>query len=1019
MKKTTIKQLLLNFGVVACMALISMPIYATNDKLPEWQSQYNIGLNKIEPHAYVFPYADEDAIARLDNESSPYYMSLNGKWKFNWTKNPDNRPKYFYKSDYFIDSWNEINVPGNWERQGYGTAIYVNETYEFDDPLFNFKKNPPLVPYAENEVGSYRRKFNIPNSWDGRRVVICFEGVISFYYLWINGEKVGYNMGSKTPAEWDITKYIKAGENTVSIEVYRWSAGSYLECQDFWRLSGIERDVYLYSTPTTYIKDFRVTSALDPINYRDGIFGLDIDIDGKNVSAVDYKLTDKNNKVIKAGSLKGNYVLKPDIIDGIKPWSAEHPNLYTLSLNLKDKNGKSIEQTGCKVGFKTSEIKNGQLLINGKAILIKGTNRHDHSQLGRTVSKELLRKDVELMKQNNINTVRNSHYPSSRDWYELCDEYGLYMIDEANIESHGMGYGKATLANDSTWLLAHMDRTKRMYQRDKNHPAIIIWSLGNEAGAGSNFENTYKWLKSVDSSRPVQYERAQQDFYTDIYCPMYRTLEFMKEYLSQKDIYRPIILCEYLHAMGNSCGALAEYMELFESEPMAQGGCIWDWVDQGFKEIDSNGKWYWTYGGDYGPKNVPSFGNFCCNGLVNADRVPHPHLNEVKKCYQYIKSKLVDGDNLTVEVKNWYDFTNLSAYNLNWKVVGDNGKVITSGSKNISCEPQDKMEITFGKVKLPNDVKEAFLDLSWTPVNSTEFVPAGYEVAYDQFMLPLNNKYKEAKEKNNSKVSIIVDKESGAIVSYKNNGEELLTTPLMISLYRPFTDNDNREKKGGKKEWDKEGISNISQKANSIKHKGNTWDVNADVLNINNVCIAKVNYIYKLKPNGDLDIKTTFIPDTSILKSVARIGLAFEMPKMYNNVKYLGRGDIETYVDRNQCGRIGVYTTTAERMFSYYVKPQASGNRTDVRWANIFNDANNGMRVTSNKNFQFSVVPFGDDVVNSASHINQLKDTGVVSVHLDYMQMGVGTATCGPGVLDKYRVPVVESTFQFIISPTN
>ena len=426
------------FRILSCILLL-VTGFINAQQLPEWQSQYAIGLNKLEPHSYVWPYSNEKMVVERNHEASSYYESLNGKWKFHWVKNPDNRPVEFYKPSFYVGGWADINVPGNWERQGYGTAIYVNETYEFDDKMFHFKKNPPLVPYQENEVGSYRRSFTVPAGWEGRRVVLCCEGVISFYYVWINGKFVGYNQGSKTPAEWDITDKLQKGENTIALEVYRWSSGSYLECQDMWRLSGIERNVYLYSTPETYIADYHVTSLLDTIDYKDGLFSMNVQVKGADVSAVSYNLLDAKGQAVLSGNLVAPYVLKEQALTGIKPWSAEHPNLYTLVLQLKDKAGKVIETTGSRVGFRTSEIKNGRFCINGTPVLVKGANRHEHSQLGRTVSKELMLEDIKLMKQHNLNTVRNSHYPTDPYWYELCDQYGLYVIDEANIESHGMG----------------------------------------------------------------------------------------------------------------------------------------------------------------------------------------------------------------------------------------------------------------------------------------------------------------------------------------------------------------------------------------------------------------------------------------------------------------------------------------------------------------------------------------------------------------------------------------------------
>ncbi len=890
--------------LILMAALTATFASAQKQPLPEWQSQYAVGLNKLAPHTYVWPYADASDIGKPGGyEQSPYYMSLNGKWKFNWVKNPDNRPKDFYQPSYYTGGWADINVPGNWERQGYGTAIYVNETYEFDDKMFNFKKNPPLVPFAENEVGSYRRTFKVPADWKGRRVVLCCEGVISFYYVWVNGKLLGYNQGSKTAAEWDITDVLSEGENVVALEVYRWSSGAYLECQDMWRLSGIERDVYLYSTPKQYIADYKVSASLDKEKYKEGIFNLEVTVEGPSATAssIAYTLKDASGKAvlqdainIKSRGLSNFIAFDEKKIAEVKAWNAEHPNLYTLVLELKDAQGKVTELTGCEVGFRTSEIKDGRFCINGVPVLVKGTNRHEHSQLGRTVSKELMEQDIRLMKQHNINMVRNSHYPTHPYWYQLCDRYGLYMIDEANIESHGMGYGPASLAKDSTWLTAHMDRTHRMYERSKNHPAIVIWSQGNEAGNGINFERTYDWLKSVEKGRPVQYERAELNYNTDIYCRMYRSVDEIKAYVGKKDIYRPFILCEYLHAMGNSCGGMKEYWEVFENEPMAQGGCIWDWVDQNFREIDKDGKWYWTYGGDYGPEGIPSFGNFCGNGLVNAVREPHPHLLEVKKIYQNIKATLSDRKNLKVCIKNWYDFSNLNEYILRWNVKGEDGTVLAEGTKEVDCEPHATVDVTLGAVKLPNTVRESYLN--------------------------------------------------------RLEGGANLQCPVLVE-------------------------------------------------------------------NGALKVRTTFQPDTAIVKSMARLGLTFRMADAYNQVSYLGRGDHETYIDRNQSGRIGLYDTTVERMFHYYATPQSTANRTDVRWAKLTDQAGEGVFMESNRPFQFSIIPFSDVLLEKAHHINELERDGMITIHLDAEQAGVGTATCGPGVLPQYLVPVKKQSFEFTLYP--
>lgn len=1016
------------FHCLTAMCFLVSGFLSAQTVQPEWQSQYAIGKNKLAPHTYVWPYETMDALRSGNYEQSPYYMSLNGRWKFHWVKNPDFRPKDFYRPSFYTGGWADIEVPGNWERQGYGTSIYVNETYEFDDPFFNFKKNPPLVPYEENEVGSYRRSFTIPATWKDRRIVICCEGVTSFYYIWVNGHLLGYNQGSKTPAEWDITRYVEEGENTVALEVYRWSSGAYLECQDMWRLSGIERDVYLYSTPQQYIADYKVTSSLDRKDYKDGVFGLEAFVCGNvgNASTLSYRLEDADGKTllekeqpVLGGGLGNSITFDKQILPNVKPWSAEHPNLYVLTLALKGSSGKVLHLTGCHVGFRTSEIKDGRFCVNGIPVLVKGANRHEHSQLGRTVSKELMEKDIRLMKQHNLNTVRNSHYPTHPYWYQLCDRYGLYMIDEANIESHGMGYGPASLAKDSTWLPAHMDRVQRMYERSKNHPAIVIWSLGNEAGNGINFERTYDWLKSADTSRPVQYERAEQNYNTDIYCRMYRSVEELLAYARQTTpkVYRPFIMTEYLHVMGNSGGGLKEYMDVFESEPIVQGGCIWDWVDQSFREVDQDGRWYWSYGGDYGPKDVPSFGNFCCNGLVNAVREPHPHLMEVKKSYQYIKTALVDSEKLTLRIKNWYDFTNLDAYKLHWQIMGDDGKEIARGSRSVEAAPHATVDVVLGAVRLPSDIREAYLNLSWTPVEATPFIGTSHEVAYDQFVLTANKAYVAPKARLSGMPVIHVDPETGGLRSYTYKGVEYLASPLKLSLYRPATDNDNREKAGGGKAWKKAGLDKLKQRALSVKKTGHGISAEVELLNGDDIKVGVASFTYTVKKDGTLDVRTSLIPDTAVITSLARVGLSFEMPDSYSSISYLGRGEHETYTDRNQSGLIGIYHTDVERMFHYYVRPQATGNRTDVRWMEIFDEAGNGLDIRSELPFQFSASPFTDNNLDSSEHINGLKREGTVTVHIDALQSGVGTATCGPGVLPPYRVSVQEHTFKFEIRP--
>lgn len=582
-------------GITSVLAGLIMTLSILSQAAPDWENQAVFGINKQKPHATLMPYADKTMAAQCDRTASPYRKSLNGNWKFNWAPNPESRPADFYKPDYDVSSWKELPVPSNWQLHGYGIPNYTNVTYPF-------AKNPPRVTdqppvdYTSykwrNQVGSYRTTFTVPSDWKGRQVFICFDGVDSAFYLWINGQKVGYSQDSRTPAEFDITQYLKNGENTLAAEVYQFSDGSYLEDQDFYRLSGIYRNVFLYSVPSVHIRDFFVRTDLDE-NYRDATMKVEMELVNFSntaqsaVAQIELLTSDgKTATTIKTEAIDviaGHNILNSPTVKIPQPklWSAESPNLYTLVITLFDKNNNALEYLSTRVGFRKSEIKDGQLLVNGQPIYIKGVNRHEHDpDTGHYVSRELMIKDIQLMKQHNINTVRTCHYPDVPEWYDLCDEYGLYIIDEANIESHGMGYGRESLAKQPDWADAHMDRMQRMVERDKNHPCVIIWSLGNEAGDGPNFEATSAWAKQRDGSRPIHYEQAGERPHTDIVCPMYASIEHMVRYASKAQT-RPMIQCEYAHAMGNSVGNLQDYWDAIESHKHLQGGSIWDWVDQG------------------------------------------------------------------------------------------------------------------------------------------------------------------------------------------------------------------------------------------------------------------------------------------------------------------------------------------------------------------------------------------------------------------------------------------------------
>ncbi|MCH5220083.1 MAG: DUF4981 domain-containing protein [Muribaculaceae bacterium] len=1007
------------FSLIFCEVINS-------SETPEWQNQKAFRIGQIDAHQCVVPYGANPlkSISSDEYAKSPYYLNLNGTWKFKWTQNPELRPVDFHRPDYDVTSWDEINVPGNWECQGYGNRIYVNTRYEFDSPKFNFTKNPPYVPVETNEVGSYRRTFKIPKDWNGRRVVLCVEGATSFYYVWVNGKYLGCNQDSKTAAEWDITNVLEPGENSIAFEVYRWSAGAYLECQDMWRISGIERDVYLYSTPKTYIADFTVRSPLDATNYRDGCLSLDIEINGltpedqSNRMNVEYALYDTGGNLTISGSAPAKkQMCFSDTIANVNAWSAEHPSLYTLVINLKNDDGTTTETVGCNVGFKTAEIKNRQFCLNGVPILIKGVNRHSHSNLtGHYVDHETMMKDIELMKLNNINTVRNCHYPACREWYHLCDVYGIYLIDEANIESHGMGYGEESLARDTTWLAPHLDRTQRMYAKSKNHPSVTFYSLGNEAGNGINFEETYRWLKSVEHNRPIQYERAETAWNTDIVANMYSTIDFIKDYVHRPDTYRPIILCEYAHAMGNSVGSLSDYWEVFESEPLAQGGCIWDWVDQSFLIKDDEGREFWAYGGDFGDDDIPSDFSFCCNGLINSNRSPHPHLEEVKSVYQNIKAELKDSENLTVEIRNLHDFTNLNNFTLNWSITDSDNRVYRNGTENISIEPHGVATHSFGKFDIPDNIPEVFLNMSWSPKISTALISNDHEVAFSQFVIPgtyrchilpksmIQHKHNTFTSGN---TSFTISDTTGAITSVIHDGKKIIDEPIVLSLYRPLTENDERHHG---RLWREAGLDNISQRVKSIAISDTCVVVSTSLSGKSGQDIGVADFEYSIDDNDNLVITCHFIPDKPSLQSLARVGLTWRSTEnACHKITYTGRGPVETYSDRKTAGRIAEFTTTPLEDFHPYIVPQATGNHTDVRKV-TFGD---NLTVTAVSPFQFSATPYPDSNIDNARHINELRADGKVTIHIDAVQHGLGTATCGPDVLPRYILPVEKYEFSF------
>ena len=742
---TTLFKFLISAAVCAYSTQV---LHAEDTKLPYWKDIQTVAVNKEYPRTAFMTYDNRNQALTGEYENSPYYKLLNGTWNFYYADAYKDLPANIEQPDANI-AWKEIKVPGNWEVQGYGVAIYTNHGYEFKPR----NPQPPQLPET-NPVGVYQRDIEIPADWDGRDIFLRLEGAKSGVYVYVNGQEVGYSEDSKNPAEFLINNYLKPGKNSLVIKIFRWSTGSYLECQDFWRMSGIERDVFLFSQPKTHIKDFNVVSTLDD-TYKNGIFKLNVDVTNHTAAnkevTVAYELLDAAKKVVAEGNTPcpvtadGQKSISFEAaLSNVKTWTSEHPNLYRLLISLKD-GEKTSEIIPYTVGFRRFEIKptdqiaeNGKpyvcLFVNGQPIKLKGVNIHEHNpETGHYVPEELMRKDFTLMKQNNINSVRLCHYPQDRKFYELCDEYGIYVYDEANIESHGMYYNLSrggTLGNHPEWLKPHMDRTINMYERNKNHPSVAIWSLGNEAGNGYNFYQTYLWLKEREvkgMNRPVNYERALWEWNTDMYVPQYPSAAWLEE-IGKKGSDRPIAPSEYSHAMGNSNGNLAAQWRAIYKYPNLQGGYIWDWVDQGILETDENGRTYWAYGGDYGT-NAPSDGNFLCNGIVAPDRTPHPAMTEVKYAHQNVGFEAIDPAAGKFLVKNRFYFTNLKKYMISYTVKA-NGKTIKGGKVSLDIEPQGSKELNINLNGLkPKAGTEYFVDFVVTTTEPEPLIPAGHDIA--------------------------------------------------------------------------------------------------------------------------------------------------------------------------------------------------------------------------------------------------------------------------------------------------
>jgi beta-galactosidase len=997
--------------------------------------------HKLAPRASFFVFESPDISKK---ENSKRFLSLNGEWKFNWVKDPKQRPTTFQNIDYDDLNWTSIPVPANWEVEGFDYPIYLDERYPFTTKW-------PDAPTDYNPVGTYRKTIELESGFLSEDVILHFAGAKSAMYVYINGSYVGYSQGSKTPAEFNISEYLKEGKNLIALQMFRWSDASYLESQDMLRMSGIEREVYLYSRPKVHLSDFYSNTNLDD-SYKNGIFKGTFYISNptsKNLSkTISIEILDTKNSLfttsetieIQANSTKEFNA--NTIIDHVKSWSAEIPNLYTLKISFD--NNQFITK---HIGFKRVEIKNSQVLINGKAIYFKGVNRHETDPFtGHVVSRISMEKDIKLMKQNNINAVRSSHYPNDPYWLDLCDTYGLYVIDEANIESHPLAISEATqIGNEMSWLPAHMMRTKRMYYRDRNHPSIYSWSLGNEAGEGHIFRTTYKWLKEQDDNRIVQYEPAGKEDYTDVYCPMYPKSEYLITH-GKSDSDKPSIMIEYGHAMGNSVGNLQDYWDIIETYPNLQGGYIWDWVDQSLEYKDENGKPYLAYGHDFHP-DLPTDGNFLNNGLVDPYRKPHPHLSEVKKVYEPVQFNYLG--NGVIEIENNNFFTHLSDKSLQLKLLVNGTETFLAETIELNIEPQSKATMHFPEI--PNmfiPESEFILEVSLVQNEVTELMPKGHEIAWNQFILNKGlrsespslegiNLEIEASTDNiqikNDKVELNINSTSGEIISWVFEGEEITNQPIRPNFWRPPTDNDLGN---GMDKWAK-----IWQNA--------TYNYKAKLLRkpeiIKNYVIYELQYklpndeaniiaTFIMGRNGVLQVTLSFSPNKKDLPNIPRLGMYLTLKNTYTDVSWYGKGPDESYWDRKTGQKLGLYSGKIKKQFHRYSRPQETGNKTDVRWIEVSSEELN-LKVLGKELLNTSLWPFEMKVLDFNSAEGSESASGLVPIttkhgadieigktiqwNIDYLQMGVGGDTSwGRLTHPEYTIPANKNySYSFTITP--
>ena len=1023
--------------ITGLFAVLAMTANAQSFK--EWQDPEINAVNRAPMHANYFAYESTEAAIKGIKEKSSNFMTLNGTWKFNWVANADARPTDFWQPEFNDKGWNTMPVPGVWELNGFGDPIYVNVGYAWRE---QFRNNPPQVPTVNNHVGSYRREITVPAHWKGKEIIAHFGSVTSNMYLWVNGKYVGYSEDSKMEAEFNLTPYLKPGQkNLIAFQVFRWCDGTYLEDQDFFRYSGVGRDCYLYARGKKQIADIRITPDLDA-QYQNGSLAINLTTKGRG--EVELGLFDANNQPVVTKSLNtsGNISTTMEVASPNK-WTAETPYLYTLHATLKEGN-KVLEVIPVKVGFRKVELKNAQILVNGQPILIKGANRHEMDpDGGYVVSRERMIQDIQMMKMFNLNAVRTCHYPDNNLWYELCDQYGLYVVAEANIESHGMGYGKNTLAKREDYKKAHLERNQRNVQRCFNHPSVIIWSLGNEAGYGPNFEVAYDWVKAEDPSRAVQYERAGTKGKTDIYCPMYADYQWCENYSKDDKYQKPLIQCEYAHAMGNSQGGFKEYWDLVRKYPKFQGGFIWDFVDQSVRWTGKNGKMIYAYGGDFNRFDASDI-NFCNNGLISPDRIPNPHAYEVRHFYQNIWTTPANLKNGEINIFNEYFFRDLSAYYLEWEMLKDGKSVRCGRIDNLNVQPQQtaKVKLNLGET----DAKaEWLLNISYKLKNNEDLLPAGYTVAKEQLTLnpyktpsmqlgncELSNTETVAPEvQDNDRYYLIVSNDAfrvefnrtnGYLTKYQIKGLDMIKEGAILkpNFWRAPTDNDF----GAHIHRKYVAWKNPEIRLKSLKQRTENKQVIVETAYEMPGVSAKLNLTYVINNEGAIKVTQKMTTDKKAkVSNMFRFGMQMQMPRSFETIEYYGCGPIENYIDRNHCTNLGIYRQSVTEQFYSYIRPQENGTKTDIRWWRMINKAGNGIEVVAASPFSASALHYTIESLDEGwskqqGHSPEVEEADLTNLCIDKIQAGLGCVNSwGSIALPEYQVPYQDYEFTFILSP--